>query len=177
MDAKENPVNLRQAISFESLRLAELSLDVDGKENVDDKQDADGKEVNGKREVGSKQEVNNEQEIDSKKEVENRKESPDSSSASTSPTIVNESGNEADQAGPTTPERPEDLKLKRRARWALLVMAFFMGDVQDGLGPFLGVYLQQHGWAPGLRGTVSTVSGVATILATGPIGALIDATK
>ncbi|KAF6835675.1 major facilitator superfamily transporter [Colletotrichum plurivorum] len=115
-------------------------------------------------------------EHENKQEVDNKQDSSISSSASAPPTPVNASGQEADQASPTAVQ-PEDLKLKRRARWALLVMAFFMGDVQDGLGPFLGVYLQQRGWAPGLRGTVSTVSGVATILATGPIGALIDATK
>ncbi|KAK2052730.1 major facilitator superfamily transporter [Colletotrichum caudatum] len=74
------------------------------------------------------------------------------------------------------PDDPRDAKLMRRARWALFVLAFFMGDVQDGVGPFLGVYLQHHGWAPGLRGFVNTVSGIATILATGPVGALIDAT-
>ncbi|KAK1961800.1 major facilitator superfamily transporter [Colletotrichum sublineola] len=97
-------------------------------------------------------------------------------SASAPPTVCNvpvyENLAEADLA----PEDAEDVKLKRRARWALFVLAFFMGDVQDGVGPFLGVYLQHHGWAPGLRGFVNTVSGIATILATGPVGALIDAT-
>ncbi|KAI8184338.1 putative MFS-type transporter [Colletotrichum sp. SAR 10_75] len=110
-------------------------------------------------------------------EVDSKKDSPVTSSASAPPTIVDVPVDDADTPGDADPTSEADAKLKRWARWALFVMAFFMGDVSDGLGPFLGVYLQEHGWAPGLRGSVQTVSGVATILATGPIGALIDATK
>lgn len=110
--------------------------------------------------------------------VDAKKDIPIIASASPPPTIsnVNILDEEDAQSGPD-PTQVEDEKLKRRARWALFVMSFFMGDVADGLGPFLGVYLQQRGWEPGLRGMVSTAGGVATIIATGPIGALIDATK
>ncbi|KAK1978954.1 major facilitator superfamily transporter [Colletotrichum cereale] len=97
-------------------------------------------------------------------------------SASAPPTISNVLLHEELAEADLAPEDAETAKLKRRARWALYVLAFFMGDVQDGMGPFLAVYLQNHGWAPGMRGLVNTVSGVATILATGPVGALIDAT-
>ncbi|KAK1566076.1 major facilitator superfamily transporter [Colletotrichum navitas] len=97
-------------------------------------------------------------------------------SASAPPTISNVRLDEELAEADLSPEDPRDAKLMRRARWALFLLAFFMGDVQDGVGPFLGVYLQHHGWAPGLRGFVNTVSGIATILATGPVGALIDAT-
>ncbi|EFQ34116.1 major facilitator superfamily transporter [Colletotrichum graminicola M1.001] len=97
-------------------------------------------------------------------------------SASAPPTTSNVRLDEELAEAGLGPEDARDAKLMRRARWALLLLAFFMGDVQDGVGPFLGVYLQHHGWAPGLRGFVNTVSGIATILATGPVGALIDAT-
>ncbi|OHW99505.1 major facilitator superfamily transporter [Colletotrichum incanum] len=97
-------------------------------------------------------------------------------SASAPPTIANMPMDEADTPQKSEPLDMRDVKLMRRARWALFVMAFFMGDVEDGLGPFLGVYLQQHGWTPGLPGTMTTVGGVASIIATGPIGAFIDAT-
>ncbi|KXH37318.1 major facilitator superfamily transporter [Colletotrichum nymphaeae SA-01] len=110
--------------------------------------------------------------------IDDKKDIPIIASASPPPTIANVNilDEEDVQLGPDS-SQVEDEKLKRRARWALFVMSFFMGDVADGLGPFLGVYLQQRGWEPGLRGMVSTAGGVATIIATGPIGALIDATK
>jgi hypothetical protein len=37
---------------------------------------------------------------------------------------------------------------------ALNALNFFMADVRDGLGPFLGVFLQGKGWAPGEIGIV-----------------------
>ncbi|GJC89760.1 putative MFS-type transporter Rv2456c [Colletotrichum liriopes] len=110
-------------------------------------------------------------EFDSKQHV------PSHAWASAPPTISDVPIHEPHTQEESSLTHAEDARLKSWARWALFFMAFFMGDVQDGLGPFLGVYLQQHGWAPGLRGSVSTAGGVATIIATGPIGALIDATK
>lgn len=62
----------------------------------------------------------------------------------------------------------------RRATWALLALSFFMADFQAGIGPFLGVFLQAHGWGAGLIGTALTVGGVAGLLATAPAGALVD---
>ncbi|KAL8413398.1 hypothetical protein RB594_004869 [Gaeumannomyces avenae] len=77
---------------------------------------------------------------------------------------------------PFLPPSPPPRKVAQ-ARWALLAMAFFMADVSNAIGPFLGVFLQEHGWAPGLIGSVMTAGGVATLVASAPIGALIDATN
>lgn len=63
-----------------------------------------------------------------------------------------------------------------RALLALCALNFFMADVQAGIGPFLGVFLQRHGWQTGPIGTVMTVGGTAGMLATIPAGALIDYT-
>ncbi|CAM2139418.1 MFS transporter [Paraburkholderia tropica] len=60
--------------------------------------------------------------------------------------------------------------------YALEALSFFMADVQAGIGPFLGVFLQAQGWHPQAIGTVMTVGGIAGMLATSPAGALIDAT-
>lgn len=60
--------------------------------------------------------------------------------------------------------------------FALNALNFFMADVRDGLGPFLGVYLQSKGWTPGEIGLVMTVGGLAGIAATTPLGALVDRT-
>jgi MFS family permease len=53
---------------------------------------------------------------------------------------------------------------------------FFLADVKDGLGPFLAIFLMssQH-WDAGRIGVVLTFAGVATVLARGPGGALVDA--
>lgn len=75
-----------------------------------------------------------------------------------------------------TPEYRANETKRRRARWALMSMSFFMGDVQQGLGPFLGVFLQQNGWAPGLRGSVTFAGGMTALAFHAPLGALIDKT-
>lgn len=61
-----------------------------------------------------------------------------------------------------------------RSLAALGALNFFMADVRDGLGPFLGVYLQAKDWSPAAIGTVMTVGGLATVVATTPAGALVD---
>ena len=63
----------------------------------------------------------------------------------------------------------------RRATGPLQALNFFMADMQAGVGPFLGVYLQQRGWAAGGIGLVMTLGGVAGMVMTTPAGALIDA--
>jgi len=60
---------------------------------------------------------------------------------------------------------------------ALNALNFFMADVRDGLGPFLGVYLQQQKWSPGEIGLVMTIGGIVGIVATIPLGALVDRTE
>lgn len=65
---------------------------------------------------------------------------------------------------------------RRRANKALLALNFFMADLQAGIGPFLGVFLQQHGWATGPVGSVMSAGGIAGIVMTAPAGAFIDHT-
>ena len=64
-----------------------------------------------------------------------------------------------------------------RARRALQSLNFFMADMQAGIGPFLGVFLQQRGWTTGPIGTVMTAGGIAGMLMTVPAGAFIDHTS
>jgi len=63
-----------------------------------------------------------------------------------------------------------------RARHALEALNFCMADMQAGIGPFLGVFLQQHGWRLGPIGSVMTIGGIAGVAVTAPAGALVDAT-
>jgi predicted MFS family arabinose efflux permease len=65
----------------------------------------------------------------------------------------------------------------RRSIRALSAMNFSLADVRDGLGPFLGVFLIGHGWAADEIGYVMTLGGLAGMLATTPLGALVDATQ
>ncbi|KMZ13685.1 MFS transporter [Candidatus Burkholderia humilis] len=58
----------------------------------------------------------------------------------------------------------------------LIVVSFFAADVQAGVGPFLGIFLQAHGWTPDRIGTVLTIAGIVGMLVTAPAGALVDAT-
>jgi predicted MFS family arabinose efflux permease len=60
---------------------------------------------------------------------------------------------------------------------ALNALNFFMADVRDGFGPFLGVLLQGKGWSPAEIGFVMTIGGYAGMIATTPLGALVDATR
>jgi predicted MFS family arabinose efflux permease len=57
---------------------------------------------------------------------------------------------------------------------ALNALNFFMADVRDGLGPFLGVYLQSENWAPSEIGLVMTIGALVGMAATAPLGALVD---
>ena len=66
--------------------------------------------------------------------------------------------------------------LSNRALFSLCALNFFMADVQAGIGPFLGVFLQRHGWQTGPIGSVMTAGGIVGMLATIPAGALIDQT-
>lgn len=66
---------------------------------------------------------------------------------------------------------------RRRATRALQALNFFMADMQAGIGPFLGVFLQQRGWTAGPIGTVMTAGGIAGMVMTAPAGAFIDHTE
>ena len=61
--------------------------------------------------------------------------------------------------------------------FALNALNFFMGDVQAGLGPFLGVYLQARHWSPAEIGVAMTIGGIAGMVVTTPLGALVDRTR
>jgi predicted MFS family arabinose efflux permease len=65
--------------------------------------------------------------------------------------------------------------MRPRGLAALETLNFFAADLQAGIGPFLGVFLLAHGWQSGLIGTVMTIGGIAGMIATTPVGALIDA--
>ena len=63
-------------------------------------------------------------------------------------------------------------------RAALDWLNFLLGNVKDGLGPFLAIFLMssQH-WDAGSIGLVLTVSGVTTAVTRGPFGALVDSVR
>ncbi|NJC37349.1 MFS family permease [Xanthomonas arboricola] len=64
-----------------------------------------------------------------------------------------------------------------RGSRALEALHFSVADVQDGLGPFLSVFLQSRGWSVAAIGTVMSAGGIAGMLATTPAGALVDTTR
>ncbi len=59
---------------------------------------------------------------------------------------------------------------------ALNALNFFMADVQAGLGPFLGVFLQARHWSPAQIGIVMTIGGLSGMVVTAPLGAFVDGT-
>jgi predicted MFS family arabinose efflux permease len=61
--------------------------------------------------------------------------------------------------------------------FALNALNFFMADVQAGLGPFLGVFLQARHWSPAEIGIVMTIGGISGMAVTTPLGALVDWTR
>lgn len=69
------------------------------------------------------------------------------------------------------------LESSSRGIWPLQALNFFMADMQAGIGPFLGVFLLAHGWQSGPIGTVMSIGGVAGMLMTTPLGAMVDATS
>jgi len=81
----------------------------------------------------------------------------------------------AEGEGPVT--KPASAAVSNEARRPLEALNFFMADMQAGVGPFLGVFLSQHGWRTGAIGTVMTLGGVAGVLVTAPAGALVDHTR
>ena len=65
----------------------------------------------------------------------------------------------------------------RRSLVALNAVNFFMADVQAGLGPFLGVFLQARNWSPAEIGVVMTIGGILGMAVTTPLGAFVDRTR
>ena len=74
----------------------------------------------------------------------------------------------------TDDARPAPTRSLRALDW----LNFFLADVQSGLGPFLAIFLitSRH-WNAADIGIVMTISGIATLVAQTPAGALIDATR
>lgn len=70
----------------------------------------------------------------------------------------------------------EDMS-RQRSLMFLSLLCFALADVRDGLGPFLGVYFQQQGWAPDEIGFVMTAGGLAELFCNTPLGALADHTR
>ncbi|SFT67571.1 Major Facilitator Superfamily protein [Kosakonia arachidis] len=64
-----------------------------------------------------------------------------------------------------------------RSLRALCLTSFFIADVRDGLGPFLGIFLTQRHWQPDDIGLLMTLGGVAGLLATLPAGFVTDTSK
>lgn len=65
---------------------------------------------------------------------------------------------------------------RTRSLTFLGLLCFALADVRDGLGPFLGVYLQGKGWNPDEIGYVMTAGALAAMLCTAPLGAMADRT-
>ncbi len=51
---------------------------------------------------------------------------------------------------------------------------FFLADVRDGIGPFLGIYLLSQHWNLANIGMVTSVATFAGVLAQTPAGAFVD---
>jgi MFS family permease len=77
---------------------------------------------------------------------------------------------------PAETSRPS-FETMRRSLFALNTLNFFMVDVQAGLGPFLGVYLQAMHWPPGEIGIVMMIGGISGMAVTTPLGALVDGVR
>lgn len=61
--------------------------------------------------------------------------------------------------------------------FGLGALNFALAGAREGFGPFLGVYLQQQGFDPAATGLAMGIAGIAGLLATTPIGALVDRTE
>lgn len=65
---------------------------------------------------------------------------------------------------------------KKSSLFFLSLLCFSLADIYDGLGPFLGVFLQKNGWTPDEIGYVMALGGLIGILCTTPMGAFVDFT-
>jgi MFS family permease len=77
----------------------------------------------------------------------------------------------------TDQDKPDARELRplSGSLWALDGLNFFLADVRDGMGPFLGTFLREHHqWDAGRVGIALAASQIGTVLAQTPAGALID---
>lgn len=62
-------------------------------------------------------------------------------------------------------EKTREKSERKAARlWPQLAVNFFMADMQSGIGPFVGVFLLEKGWAAGMIGTALAIGNVAGML-------------
>jgi MFS family permease len=77
-----------------------------------------------------------------------------------------------------TPDQRSTAERKRPSKKSLLALDalnFFLADVRDGMGPFLGTFLRDaQKWDAGRVGIALAASQIGTVLAQAPAGALID---
>lgn len=60
---------------------------------------------------------------------------------------------------------------------SLLWLNFFVADVRDGLGPYLGVFLKSHGLKEGAIGIIASVASLCALIFSIPFGILVDKTR
>lgn len=64
---------------------------------------------------------------------------------------------------------------KKGSLRALRAVNFFIADVQNGMGPYMALFLQSSaGWGPAQIGSALAAGNIAQVLAQTPAGALID---
>lgn len=69
-------------------------------------------------------------------------------------------------------------EISKNTRKGLDYLNFFLADVRDGIGPFLGIYLlSEHNWNLQDIGIVSSIMTFAGVIAQTPAGAFIDRYK
>jgi MFS family permease len=74
--------------------------------------------------------------------------------------------------------RAQELQPAGRSLWALDWLNFLMADVQNGLGPYLAVFLKGAGhWGAGDIGIAMAVSNIAGAASQIPAGMLVDALR
>jgi len=74
-------------------------------------------------------------------------------------------------------QRREKTREKAARLWPLLAVNFFMADMQSGIGPFVGVFLLERGWAAGMIGTAMAMGNIAGMLMATPVGGCIDSSR
>jgi MFS family permease len=73
--------------------------------------------------------------------------------------------------------RQQQTTSKSARLWPLLAVNFFMADMQSGIGPFVGVFLLERGWASGMIGTAMAMGNIAGMLIATPVGGFIDTSR
>jgi MFS family permease len=76
------------------------------------------------------------------------------------------------------PPVPPAADSKKGSLRALKAVNFFIADVQNGMGPYMALFLQSSvGWGPAQIGSALAAGNIAQVLAQTPAGALIDSLR